>query len=66
MTVFDKQTGEIIGFVPLPDSPKGNPVTYMHQGKQHILVTMGGGRLMGDLFGATDSTPPRVIALTLP
>ena len=66
MSVFDKATGEILGAVPLPDRPLGNPVTYMHDGKQHILVSMGGGLLMGDLIGATRTKPSKVIALTLP
>ena len=66
MSVFDKATGEMLGAVPLPDRPLGNPVTYMYDGKQHILISMGGGQLMGDLVGATRTKPSKVIALTLP
>ena len=61
MSVFDKQSGKILGHVPLPDSPKSNPVTYLHEGKQYILVAMGGGQMFG-----RGSTPPRLIALALP
>lgn len=66
MSVFDKTTGEILGFVKLPDRPLGNPVTYLHDGKQYILVSMGGGQMMGDMFGATAMKPSKVIALALP
>ena len=61
LSVFDKQSGDILGHVPLPDTPRGNPVTYLHGGKQFILVALGGGRLFGG-----GGTPPRLIAFALP
>lgn len=47
ITVFDKMTGERLGLIPLPANPHGNPMTYMHEGKQYIAVAVGGGGLTG-------------------
>ena len=55
MTAYDKDTGEYLGSVELPAVPQGNPITYMHEGKQYILVAIGGRR----------SSPPELIALAL-
>ena len=49
----DKATGEIVGSVDLPSGAIGSPMTYMHEGKQHIALTIG-----GDV--------PELIALALP
>ena len=38
----DKATGEIIGSVDLPAGAIGTPMTYMHEGKQYIALTIGG------------------------
>jgi len=43
INVFDKATGELLGHVPLPDTANGNPVTYMVNGRQYIVVAVGGG-----------------------
>lgn len=61
LTVFDKQSGEILGRVPLPDNPHGNPITYLHEGKQYIVIALGGGRFMGG-----GGTPAQLVALALP
>ncbi len=55
LTAYDKDTGEYLGSVHLPSIPWGNPITYMHEGRQYIAVAIGGGR---DL--------PELIALALP
>ena len=55
ISAYDKATGEHLGSIPLPASPGANPVTYLHDGKQHLLVGVGTG---GD-----DS---ELVALTLP
>ena len=55
ISAYDKATGEHLGSVPLPTSPGANPVTYLHDGKQYLLVGVGTG---GD-----DS---ELVALTLP
>ncbi len=38
----DKTTGEIVGSVDLPAGAIGTPMTYMHEGKQYISLTIGG------------------------
>lgn len=62
ISVFDKATGERLGVIPLPADPYGNPMTYVHQGKQYIVVAVGGGSFMG----ARSGTPAELIALALP
>ncbi len=49
----DKTTGEIVGSVDLPAGAIGTPMTYLHEGKQYIALTIG-----GDV--------PELIALALP
>ena len=38
----DKATGEILASVDLPGGPIGTPMTYLHDGRQHIALTVGG------------------------
>ena len=49
----DKATGVIVGSVDLPGGAIGTPMTYMHDGRQYIAITVGG-------------TVPELIALALP
>ena len=49
----DKATGEIVGSVDLPAGTLGTPMTYRHEGKQYIALTVGG-------------QVPELIALALP
>ena len=35
-------TGEIVGSVDLPAGALGTPMTYMHEGRQYIGLTIGG------------------------
>ena len=43
LRAFDKKTGEVIWEFEMPDSPNGNPITYLAGGKQHIAVAIGQG-----------------------
>ena len=52
---FDKATGEILWEMDLPAGTTGGPMTYMHEGKQYIVVAIGG---LGD--------PAEWVALALP
>ena len=61
ITVFNKTTGERLGAIPLPADPYGNPTTYMHRGKQFIVVATGGGGFMG----GPGKHPAELIALSL-
>ena len=38
----DKRTGEIVGSVDLPAGAIGSPMTYLHDGRQYIALTVGG------------------------
>ena len=55
ISAYDKATGEYLGAIPLPAPPGANPVTYLHDGRQHLLIGIG--------TGADDS---ELIALSLP
>jgi quinoprotein glucose dehydrogenase len=39
---YDKQTGAVVWETQLPAGTTGAPMTYMHQGKQYVLVPIGG------------------------
>ena len=55
ISAYDKNTGEHLGSVDLPAPPGGNPVTYLHEGKQYLVVAVGSG-----------GTTAELVALTLP
>ncbi len=61
LTFYDKASGQYLGSVPLPAAPNGNPITYLHEGKQYIAVAVGGGSFRGG-----GGVPPELIALSLP
>ncbi len=43
LRAHDKATGEIVAEVAMPNPQTGMPMTYMHQGKQYIVVATSGG-----------------------
>ena len=49
INVFHKDTGELLGHIPLPDNPNSNPVTFLHEGRQMIAVSVGGGPFFGGM-----------------
>ena len=54
LVAFDKATGEELAQVDLPGGAIGTPMTYLLDGRQHIALTVGGGRI------------PELIALAVP
>jgi quinoprotein glucose dehydrogenase len=52
---YDKATGQIVGDIDLPASQTGLPMTYLHDGRQYVVFSVGGGE-----------HPAELIALTLP
>lgn len=42
LTAYDKQTGETVHQFELPAAPGGTPMTYMVDGKQYIVIAVGG------------------------
>ena len=39
---YDKATGRVLWETELPAGTTGAPMTYMHGGKQYVLVAVGG------------------------
>ena len=58
ISAYDKETGEHLGSVDLPAVPRGNPITYMHEGNQHVVLAVGSA--------SGEGNPPELIALRLP
>jgi quinoprotein glucose dehydrogenase len=54
---YDKRTGEVVAELEIPAQATGLPMTYLHQGKQYIVVAVGDGR---------SEHAAELIALTLP
>ena len=55
---IDKKTGRFMNEMPLGGSRTGGPMTYMVNGRQFIVVTVGGGQ-NGHEFVALTLPPPR-------
>ena len=51
----DKATGEIVAEIELPNAQIGLPMSYVHEGKQYVVVAVGGG-----------GQPAEIVALALP
>ena len=51
----DKTTGEILAELELPGPQTGLPMSYVHEGRQYVVVAVGGG-----------ADPPALVALALP
>jgi quinoprotein glucose dehydrogenase len=62
ISVFDKKSGKMLGTIPLPADPYGNPISYEHNGKQYISVACGGGGFMGGV----GKYPAEIVTLSLP
>ena len=48
LRAYDKKTGEEVGAVYMPAPQSGSPMTYMVDGKQYIVVAVGGGPYSGE------------------
>ena len=46
---IDKRTGETLGTVEMPTTSNTAPMTYMHEGKQYIVVPVGGAEMPAGL-----------------
>jgi quinoprotein glucose dehydrogenase len=51
----DKATGQILAEIALPSTTTGLPMSYVHDGRQFVVVAVGGG-----------GEPARIVALALP
>src|SRR4029077_14288145 len=50
LRAYDKATGKDAGTVFMPAPQSGSPMTYMLNGKQYIIVAIGGGNYAGELL----------------
>ena len=50
LRAYDKATGKDAGTVFMPAQQTGSPMTYMVNGKQHIVLAIGGGAYPGELL----------------
>ena len=48
LRAYDKKTGQQVGAVWMPAAQSGSPMTYFVDGKQYIIVAVGGGNYSGD------------------
>ena len=51
----DRRPGEILAEIELPNAQSGLPMTYLHEGRQYIVISVGGG-----------GHPAELVALALP
>ena len=56
LDAYDKQTGQLVAQLPMPGMQTGLPMTYTHQGRQFILVSVG----------AANGQGPQLVAYALP
>ena len=48
LRAYDKATGEEVGAVYMPAPQSGSPMTYMLDGRQYIVIAVGGGQYPGE------------------
>jgi quinoprotein glucose dehydrogenase len=48
LRAYDKATGQEVGAVYMPAPQSGSPMTYMHNGRQYIVVAVSGGSYPGE------------------
>jgi quinoprotein glucose dehydrogenase len=56
---YDKKTGKEVGAVALPGPQTGSPMTYMHEGKQYIVVAVSGQGAAAELIGLALPDAPK-------
>ena len=50
LRAYDKASGEEVGAVYMPASVSGSPMTYLHEGRQYIVMAIGGAGFAGELI----------------
>jgi quinoprotein glucose dehydrogenase len=48
LRAYDKKTGQQVGAVWMPAPQTGSPMTYSYNGRQYIMVAVGGGNVSGE------------------
>ena len=49
LRAYDKATGKNVGAIYMPVPESGSPMTYVANGKQHIVIATSGGINAGEL-----------------
>ncbi len=49
LRAHDKRTGEVLAKIELPAAQIGLPMTYLHEGRQYVVMSVGGGGQPGEL-----------------
>ena len=49
LRAHDKRTGKILAEIKLPATQAGQPISYLHEGKQYIAMFVGDGKSPGEL-----------------
>jgi quinoprotein glucose dehydrogenase len=59
LRAYDKMTGQDVGAVYMPAPQTGSPMTYLHNGKQYLVLAIAGAGYSGELlaFKLPDSRP---------
>jgi quinoprotein glucose dehydrogenase len=50
LRAYDKATGQEVGAVYMPAPESGSPMTYMHNGRQYIVIAVSGGNYSAELI----------------
>ena len=50
LRAYNKATGQEVGAVWMPAPQSGSPMTYLANGKQHIIVPISGGNYSGEFL----------------
>ena len=58
LRAYDKATGQDAGAVYMPAPQTGSPMTYMLNGKQYLVVAVGGAGYSGELLAYRLPAPP--------
>lgn len=53
LRAHDKRTGQLVAEVPLPANATGSPMTYLANGKQYIVIAIGGSNMSAELVALT-------------
>ena len=48
LRAFDKESGEVVWEIELPAGTNGSPITYLHEGRQYIVLPIGSLRHPGE------------------
>jgi quinoprotein glucose dehydrogenase len=50
LRAYDKASGKDAGAVYMPAPQSGSPMTYMWNGRQYVVIAIGGGNYSGELL----------------